>query len=110
MSQEQVISKLIGNAPCQLSNLTDCQIEALRGSITCGVGGCSSSGSIAACSDTASSVFETAVETGDYKCCGLTIGAFVGIIVAVAIVLIIIIVIFVCKYRRAQAERQQKQQ
>lgn len=105
MSEEQVISKLIGNAPCQLSNLTDCQIEALRGSNTCGVAGCSSSGSIAVCTDTASIVFETAVDTSDYKCCGLTIAAFIGIIVSVSVVLIIIIVIFICKYRQVKAER-----
>ena len=53
MSEQEVITQLIGNAPCQVSNLTDCQIEALRGTSTCGVANCSSAGTIAACNTAA---------------------------------------------------------
>lgn len=45
------------------------------------------------------------MDTGDYKCCGLTIGALVGIIVGVVVVIVIIIVVVVCKYKKAKAER-----
>ena len=75
----------------------------MRGSNTCGVSGCNSSGTIAACNDTSSVVFRTDNQDGDtYTCCGLTIGSFIGIIVAAVVVLVIIICILVCKYKAAR--------
>ena len=87
-----------------MSNLTDCQIENLR-TTTCGVPGCSSASTITACNETAGNIFLTAEDTGTYKCCGLTIGALVGIVVGVSVVIIIIVIVVVCKYRKAKAER-----
>ena len=105
MSEQEVVSKLIGNPPCQLSSLTDCQIEDLRGSNTCGVSNCNSSTTIAACAETASTVFQPSIETGDYKCCGLTIGAFVGIMVAVVVFVALIIGAFIYKYINSKGDR-----
>ena len=47
MTEAEVVSKLINNAPCVRSNLTACRIEELRGSHKCGVANCTSTGTIA---------------------------------------------------------------
>ena len=106
-TEEDVVKRLISNAPCQLSNLTECQIEDLRDSASkCGVSGCTAAGSLTTCSSSPSQVFETPVETGTYVCCGLTIGAFIGIIVTVLIVVGIVVGVVCYKYRKAKQQRE----
>ena len=54
-TEEDVIKRLISNAPCQMSNLTYCQIDNLR-TAYCG-GSCAASSTLNSCADTASEVF-----------------------------------------------------
>ena len=108
MSEEDVIKKLISNMPCQKSNLTECQIEELRDTETCGVAGCSSSGQISTCTDSPGEVFTTSIDADSYICCGLTIGGLIGIIVAIVVVVGIIIGVVCYKMKKAQREREMR--
>ena len=73
MTESETISKLVNNtAACQISTLTPCEIEALRGNNTCGVPGCSGSGTIQTCNITAPTVFQAPVINDTdafYQCC-----------------------------------------
>ena len=62
MTEDEVIKRLISNVPCQRGNLTECQIEELRDSKTCGVENCSTSGTILTCIKTSKSIFKEAVD------------------------------------------------
>ena len=109
MSEQEVISRLISNAPCQASNLTDCQIEALRGISTCGGANCSTAGTIAAC-NTAAEIFQTSdlleYDTSDYKCCGITIGGLVAAVVVPTVVVSIVLgIVIYCKKKGENEEK-----
>lgn len=52
------------------------------------------------CFQSNSEIFLNPVETRDYLCCGITIAAFIGIIVGIVALLIIIIIIIVCIKRK----------
>lgn len=86
--------------PCHKSELTECEVQALRTdectlNVTCD----STSSDHSVCFTSGSSVFKEKVEESDYTCCGLTIAAFIGIMVAVVVVIIVIIIVIICKAR-----------
>ena len=52
-SETEVIQLLVSDAPCQVSNMSACQIEGLRGSNTCGTANCSATATINNCNTAA---------------------------------------------------------
>lgn len=64
--------------------MTDCQIESLRGSNTCGIPNCTSTTTLNNC-NTAGEIFQKSdlkyYDTSDYKCCGITIGGLIAAVV-----------------------------
>ena len=55
-NETEIIKKLISSAPCHSSNLTECQIDALR-ETSCGISGCSNAGSIQECANPPDNIF-----------------------------------------------------
>ena len=84
--------------------MSECQIEELRDP-TCGVQGCSSSGSINVCTDTPGNIFTESVDPNSDICCGLSVGGLVGVILAVLVVIGVVIGVLCYKYKKEQRER-----
>ena len=106
LTEEETMKRLIGNGVCHSSNLTDCQIDSLRGS-SCGVTNCPATGSIQECSSPPADIFLTPIENNGSICCGLTVTQLILIIVFSVIAFLIIVVVAGCCIRRKLKQQQE---
>ena len=106
LDENKVISSLISTIPCEQNEFDECELEELRNRKCFSCNKTEKNNSFqGSCFKAGNDIFKNALEKGDYICCGITIGAFAGIMAAVFVVIIIIVIVLVCSLRKVTQKR-----